>query len=80
MRTTLTLDDDIAAQLQKEERRTGASFKEVVNHFLRLGLTIGKRPPRKRFLVTPRDLHLPTGLNYDNVGELIDALEGTEHR
>ena len=80
MRTTLTLDDDVAKLLEKEEQRTGASFKHVVNHFLRLGLMAGKRPPRKPFVVTPRKLGLPAGLSYDNVEELLDALEGPERR
>ncbi len=39
MRTTLSLDDDVAQLLNKEVRRSGDSFKEVVNRFLRMGLT-----------------------------------------
>jgi hypothetical protein len=80
VRTTLTLDNDVATLLSKESRRSGASFKEIVNHFLRLGLTVGKHPPRKPFSVTPRKMGLPHGLNYDNVAELLDALEGPAHR
>lgn len=80
MRTTLTLDDDIAARLAKESRRSGASFKEVVNHFLRLGLNAAKRPTRKPFQVTPFKMELPPGMNYDNVAELIEMLEGPLHR
>ncbi|HEV7219311.1 MAG: CopG family transcriptional regulator [Terriglobales bacterium] len=80
MRTTLSLDDDVARLLNKESRRSGASFKEVVNHFLRLGLMASKRPQRKPFVVTPRKLGLPSGLSYDNVEELIEVLEGPEHR
>lgn len=38
MRTTLTLDDDIAARLQAEARKTGRPFKTVVNDYLRAGL------------------------------------------
>lgn len=80
MRTTLTLDDDVARQLEKETRRSGAPFKEVVNRFLRLGLMAANRPPRKAFVVTPRKLGLPAGMSYDNVQELLDALEGTARR
>lgn len=80
MRTTLTLDDDVASLLSKESRRSGESFKKVVNHFLRLGLTAGRRPARKPFKVTPRKMGLPPGLSYDNVAELIEALEGPAHR
>jgi hypothetical protein len=80
MRTTLSLDDDVARLLDKESRRSGASFKEVVNHFLRLGLVAAKQPARKPFVVAPRKLGLPSGLNYDNVAQLLDELEGPAHR
>ncbi|MGA7630258.1 MAG: hypothetical protein WCB11_05795 [Terriglobales bacterium] len=80
MRTTLSLDDDVARLLEKESRKSGASFKEVVNRFLRLGLMAAHRPPRKPFVVAPRKLGLPAGLNYDNVAQLLDELEGSDHR
>lgn len=80
MRTTLTLDDDIANLLNQEIRRSGISFKEGVNHYLRLGLMASKRPVRKKFVVKPLAMGLPPGLSYDNVEELIEALEGPLHR
>ena len=80
MRTTLTLDDDVTRLLRQETRRSGASFKEAVNHFLRLGLTLTRKPAGKPFLVTPRKMGLPAGLTYDNVEELVEVLEGPTHR
>ena len=80
MRTTLSLDDDVASLLNKEIRRSGSSFKEAVNHFLRLGLMAPKQKGRKPFVVTPRPLGLPPGMSYDNVEELIEALEGPRHK
>jgi len=74
------LDDDVARLLDKESRRSGAPFKQVVNHFLRLGLMASKLPLSKPFVVTPRELGLPPGLNYDNVAQLLDELEGPAHR
>ena len=79
MRTTLTLDDDVANLLNKEVRRSGKSFKEAVNHYLRLGLMASRQTTRKPFVVTPRALGLPPGLSYDNVEELIEAVEGAGH-
>lgn len=79
MRTTLTLDDDVAALLKEEVRKSGEPFKQVVNRFLRLGLTT-KPPVRKPFVVKPRSLGLPPGMSYDNVEELLDALEGPNRR
>lgn len=76
MRTTLSLDDDVTSLLQKEIRRSGASFKDAVNHYLRLGLMASNRPARKKFVVRPRPLGLPQGLSYDNVEEQAAALEG----
>ena len=76
----LSLDKDVVRLLHEEVRRSGKSFKEVVNHFLRLGFMAPKQPHRKRFLVTPGALGLPPGLSYDNVEELIQALEGPMHK
>jgi plasmid stability protein len=38
MRTTLTVDDDLAAELRRRARETGRSFKDIVNEALRNGL------------------------------------------
>ena len=80
MRTTLSLDDDVAKLLRGELRRSGASLKATVNHLLRLGLMASKKQLRKPFVVHPRRLGLPPGLSYDNVEDLIEALEGATHR
>jgi len=80
MRTTLSLDADIASLLAKEVRRSGESFKQVVNRFLRLGLTASKQPAGKRFVVKPWNLRPPAGHGFDNVEELIESLEGPYHR
>jgi len=81
VRTTLSLDEDVAKALRREMRRSGtSSWKAAVNHFLRLGLlTVGKEQ-RKSFAVQPRPLSLPPGLNYDNVEELLEALDGATHK
>lgn len=80
MRRTLSLDDDVANMLAREIRRRGVSFREGVNHYLRLGLLAAKRPSNKPFTVTPRTLGLPTGLSYGNVEELLESIEGGMHR
>lgn len=80
MRTTLSLDEDVAKLLRREIRRSGASLKAAVNHFLRLGLMSSGKQERKKFVVHPRPLGLPAGLNYDDVEELVEALEGATHK
>ena len=79
MRTTLTLDDDVAALVRQELRRSGGSFKSTVNSLLRKGLANGNGE-RKPFVVTPLPLGLREGLSYDKVEDLIEALEGPMHR
>jgi hypothetical protein len=82
MRTTLTLDEDVAAKLKAESRRAGRSFREVVNETLRRGLASQRVTSRQRpFTVETRDLgDLNPGLSLDNVGELIEQVEGSAFR
>ncbi len=82
MRTTVTLDDDVAAKLKAETRRSGRSFKDVVNDTLRRGL-LNRRVagPAQPFKIVARDLgKLRPGLNLDNVAELLEQVEGPLHR
>jgi hypothetical protein len=82
MRTTLTLDEDVAAKLRAESRRTGRPFREIVNETLRRGLA-SRRVARQRqsFKITARDLgDLKPGLSLDNVAELVEHVEGSPYR
>jgi hypothetical protein len=82
MRTTLTLDDDVAAKLKSKARRAGCSFREIVNETLRHGLASRRvTTPRRPFKITARDLgDLKPGLSLDTVAELIELVEGPLHR
>jgi hypothetical protein len=81
VRTTLTLDEDVSAKLREQVRKSGKPFREVVNQFLRIGLNTPEQPrPMKRFVVKARPLGLPSGLSYDNIGDLLEQLEGPLHR
>jgi hypothetical protein len=81
MRTTLTLDDDVAAKLKAESRRAGRPFREIVNETLRRGLASQRAAgPRKPFKVKARDLGLKPGLSLDNVAELLEQVEGPAFR
>ena len=81
VRTTLTLDEDVAERLKSVMKRSGWSFKETVNELLRLGLE-AQPPPRRRpaFRVEARDLKLRPGLDLSNIGELLEQLEGPGSR
>ena len=50
MRTTLTLDADVAARLKRLRQRRDARFKDVVNAALREGLRVMEEKPRPRKL------------------------------
>lgn len=76
----MTLDDDVHAKLEREARREGKSFKEIVNHYLRLGLTARQAyEPRRRFTVRARPMGLREGLSVASVAHLLEELEGPLH-
>lgn len=76
MRTTLTLDDDVARELQERARRRGESFKEVVNEILRRGLG-GEKPSSHlpRFEVRPKACGFRSGVDALRLNQLSDELE-----
>jgi hypothetical protein len=82
MRTTLTLDDDVAANLKAESRRIGRPFRQILNEKLRRGLASRRAASQRRTLkVTVRGLgNLKPGLSLDNIGDLIEQVEGSIHR
>jgi len=76
MRTTLTLDEDIARQLRELSRRSGESFKEVVNTTLRKGLGGAKSSSRlPRFQVKPKACGFRPGIDVLRLNQLNDELE-----
>jgi hypothetical protein len=82
VRTTITLDDDVAAKLKAEMRRSGKSFRDTLNDLVRRGL-LARRTAQARapFKVRTRDLgNLRPGLCLDNIADLLDQLEGPDHR
>jgi len=82
VRTTLTLDDEVAAKLRAEARKTDRSFRETVNEALRRGLAAPRAAAvRQPFAVKARDLgELRAGLSLDNLGDLLERVEGPLHR
>jgi hypothetical protein len=80
MRTTLTLDPDVAAKAKRGAARMRKPFKEVINAALRIGLDEILAPPMaKAYRTKARPLGLRQGFSYDNISELIAAGEGEEH-
>lgn len=83
MRTTVTLDDDLALRLEQLRAESGQSFKEVINEVIRIGLE------RRGFVVTRQSearrplktLDLGEALiDLTCVWEAIAIAEGEDHR
>ena len=76
MRTTVTLDEDVATQLQRLTRERGISFKEVINATLRQGLGSTHEP--RRYRLKARPLGLRPGIDLTHALRLAADLEDEE--
>lgn len=82
MRTTLSIDDDVAAMLDRLRKERKQSLKRVVNEALRDGLTrmVSPRRQKRKFrtrVVNPGRCRLP---NVDNIAEVLAIAEGEDYR
>lgn len=76
MRTTLTLDRDVAEALAREMRRSGRGLKAAVNDALRRGLRLtGTAPRPPRFKVEPHAFGVKAGIDLDRMNQLVDELD-----
>lgn len=76
MRTTLTIDDDLAALLKQRAREMGVPFKEAVNRTIRAGLGDTARPRHGAAPKTsPHSFGFRPGVDLDKLGQLADELE-----
>jgi hypothetical protein len=77
MRTTVTLDPDVAARLKAIARERGISFKQALNQAVRAGLGAGRRPAAS-FKPYTQPMGLRPGLSLDKALGLAAALEDDE--
>ena len=77
MRTTLTIDDDVAAALKAIARNSGKTFKAVVNDVMRKGLMTGEKPvpARDAFRVASAPRGFLPGIDPLKLNQLVDELE-----
>jgi predicted transcriptional regulator len=82
MRTTLTLDDDVAARLKAAVRKQRRPFKALVNEALRGGLDAMENPraSREPFRTAGFDLGPSLLGSLDNIEEVLSRVEGEDHR
>jgi hypothetical protein len=71
MRTTFTLDEDVAAEVERLRREEGIGISEAVNRLIRAGLA---RPPRSQgYVHESRDLGIKVDIS--DVGAVLDLLD-----
>lgn len=76
MRTTVTLDPDVAARLRELVRERGVSFKEALNSAVRAGLAAGR--PARPYETPARRMGLKPGVDLDRALRLAGDLEDAE--
>jgi hypothetical protein len=81
MRTTLTIDDDVAVMLERLRKQRDARLKDLINEALRRGLNeMDARPKRRKPFRTPTmDLGRPL-IDISNVAEAIAIAEGEDYK
>lgn len=77
MRTTLTIDDDLAIRLRETARERGLPFKRVVNDALRAGLR-DPAPRQRAYRVPELAARARPAVELDRALQLADALEDRE--
>ena len=76
MRTTVTLDDDVAAAVERLRQQHHLGLSEAVNELARAGMTASHEHPDFR----QRTANLGQGIDVRDVGDALESLEGAEHR
>lgn len=81
-RTTLTLDPDVATELERRRRERGTTLKTEVNELLRAGLGRAAEPttPGKPFKTKPLPLGKPLIESFDDIAAVLELAEGEHHR
>lgn len=77
MRTTVTLDDDVAARVVELAHQRKTSFKAMLNELIRRGLTAqqARSGRRRRFRVVPHPAEFRVGVDPLRLNQLVDELE-----
>ena len=82
MRTTLTLEDDVAVRLERLRQERGTAMKDIVNEALRRGMDqlSAKRTSKEPFRTRAVSLGTPGLASLDNIGEVLALIEGDRRR
>jgi hypothetical protein len=82
MRTTLTIEEDVAVQLQRLRRSQNRGLKQIVNEALRRGLQqmSGEEKPKGNYQTRSVDLGRCLVGNIDDTAEILAIAEGEDFR
>ena len=75
MRTTLTIDSDVAERLRQEVTLGRRSLKEIVNDCLRVGFGLKEVKPRKKFRIQSHSSGYVPGVDRLKLNQLVDELD-----
>jgi len=75
VRTTVTIDPDVAERLHTYAHRNGLSFKKALNELLRRGLQAQAVTQRERFQVEPHQGRFQPGIDLGRLNQLLDQLD-----
>ncbi len=78
MRTTLTLEPDVARKLRKKMTEKKLTLKQAVNEALRAGLETTVTGKRHKFVVEPHSCGFKAGVDLDKLNQLVDEMEAEE--
>lgn len=76
MRTTVSLDDDVAAAVQQMRAERNIGLSEAVNELARAGLAV----PSQRTRFVQRTFPMGARIDVVNIGDTLEYLEGPSHR
>ena len=82
MRTTVTLEDDVALEIAKLQKARDESFKDTVNALLRAGLAsvrARRQSGARAYRTEPASLGVPRLTNLDDISEVLAFGEGEDH-
>jgi hypothetical protein len=75
MRTTLTIDSDVAERLKQETASGRQSLKQVVNESLRIGLGLKRSPAKRPYKVKAHNSPYRPGIDRAKLNQIADDIE-----
>lgn len=83
MRTTITLDDDVAIALERIRTEERTTFRQTLNEMVREGLAARTRRERQgaaQIRTTPARTLGPRVASFDSTSELLAVIEGDTYK